>query len=229
MSELTGPMPHTSREGAAHEAPTAHHFEELGQQHDAGRLGMWTFLVTEILFFGGMFAVYAAYRALYPGAFARASAELDVVLGGWNTVVLIGSSLTVAMAVHAAELGRNRSVGWWLFATLGLGGVFLGVKAYEYWHKAHEGLLPGPGFEFHGQSGGAEQLFFAMYFAMTGVHAFHMLIGFGLIVWILLKLRAGAFSARHHPHVENFGLYWHFVDIVWIFLFPLLYLLGRHQ
>jgi cytochrome c oxidase subunit III len=209
-------------------APTAHHFEDLEQQHEAGRLGMWAFLVTELLFFGGMFAAYAVYRALYPGAFDRASQELDVVLGTINTVVLIGSSLTVAMAVHAAQLGRARAISGWLWATLGLGLLFVGIKAAEYSHKIDEGLLPGPGFVFRGQVGGAEQLFFAMYFAMTGVHAFHMLIGFGLILWLLVLVRRGAFSAHHHPHVEIFGLYWHFVDIVWIFLFPMLYLLGRH-
>ena len=217
-----------SSAGANLHAPTVHHFEDLDQQHDSVRLGMWAFLVTEILFFGGMFAAYATYRALYPAAFARASHELDVVLGSINTVILIGSSLTVALSVHAAALGRIRAVGLWLVATLGLGIVFVCIKGVEYAHKIEEGLLPGPNFALNGQQGGAEQLFFALYFAMTGVHAFHMLVGFGLIAWMLVLLRRGKVSSRHHPHIENFGLYWHFVDIVWIFLFPMLYLLGRH-
>ncbi len=208
--------------------PRAHHFEDLEQQHESGRLGMWAFLVTEILFFGGLFATYAVYRGLYPTAFGRASLELDVRLGLINTFVLIGSSLTVALSVRAAQLGRLRAVGAWLWATLGLGGLFVGIKAFEYAHKVHAGLVPGAGFTFGGQSGGAEQIFFALYFGMTGVHAAHMLIGFGLILWLLLSLRQGKLDAQHHPQVELFGLYWHFVDIVWIFLFPMLYLLGRH-
>ncbi len=214
---------------AGHEDPwLQHHFEDLGQQHETASFGMWVFLVTEILFFGGLFAAYAVYRSSYPDAFERASATLDVALGGINTAVLIGSSLTVALSVHAAQLGRLRAVGGWLVATLALGAVFLAIKGVEYAHKVHEGHVPGPDFRFDGAPGGPEQLFFALYFAMTGLHAFHMIIGIGLIAWVLVKLRRREIAAEHHPHVELFGLYWHFVDVVWIFLFPLLYLVGRH-
>jgi len=202
---------------------------DLEQQQEAGRLGMWAFLITEILFFGGLFAAYAVYRASYPQAFARASRSLDVALGGLNTAILIGSSLTMALAVRAAQLDRVRAVSRWLLATLVLGGVFVGIKGVEYAHKAHEHLIPGPDFVFQGVPGGPEQLFFALYFCMTGLHAFHMLIGFGLILWLLRVVRSGRVSGDHHPHIELFGLYWHFVDIVWIFLFPLLYLIGRHS
>jgi len=206
----------------------AHHFDDLEQQHEAGRLGMWAFLVTEVLFFGGLFACYAVYRHAYPEAFARASKELDIQLGAINTAILIGSSLSMALAVHAASLGKNLRIAAWLAVTLVLGGVFIGIKGVEYAHKFHDHLVPGPGFLFDGQPGGHEQLFYALYFTMTGVHAFHMLIGFGLIAWLIALCLRGRFTAKHHPQIELFGLYWHFVDIVWIFLFPLLYLIGRH-
>jgi cytochrome c oxidase subunit 3 len=209
-------------------AAVAHHFEDLEQQHEAATLGMWAFLVTEVLFFGGLFGAYAVYRFQYPQAFAHASAHLDIGLGAANTAVLIGSSLTMALAVRAAQLGRRAGITGWILATMLLGSVFLGVKAVEYSHKFHEHLVPGPGFVFEGVPGGHEQLFFACYFAMTGMHAFHMLIGLALMVWLLALNARGRFTAEHHPAVELFGLYWHFVDIVWIFLFPLLYLLGRH-
>ena len=206
----------------------AHHFEDLEQQHEASTLGMWAFLITEVLFFGGLFAAYAVYRFSYPEAFVHGSSHLDIRLGAINTVILIGSSLTMVMAVHAAQHGRNGAIAAWILATMLLGTAFLGIKAVEYSHKYHESLIPGPNFAFEGVPGGHEQLFFACYFAMTGMHAFHMIIGMGLMVWLLALCAKRRFTAEHHPAVEIFGLYWHFVDIVWIFLFPLLYLLGRH-
>lgn len=217
----------------AHHGPLAHHFEDLEQQHESAALGMWAFLVTEIMFFGGLFGGYAVYRSMFPEAFAAASAELDYVLGGWNTAVLIGSSLTMVLAVHAAQQGRGKAIAGWLWATIGLGAVFLGIKAVEYAGKWEHHLVPGPHFEFHGahgagSGGGHEQIFFAFYFAMTGLHAFHMVIGIALLAWLSTRALRGHFTAEHHPWVEMMGLYWHFVDLVWIFLFPLLYLIGRH-
>jgi cytochrome c oxidase subunit 3 len=213
----------------AEHAAHAHHFDDAAQQHEASTLGMWLFLVTEVMFFGGVFTVYVAYRSLYPEAFGHASHHLDVRLGSFNTAVLIGSSLTMALAVRAAQLGRRHTViiGW-LLATMLLGSTFLGVKAYEYWHKFHEGLVPGPLFVYEGPDAGQAQLFFGVYFAATGLHALHMVIGLGLLTWLVRQAGRGRFSAAYYTPVELMGLYWHFVDIVWIFLFPLLYLIGRH-
>jgi cytochrome c oxidase subunit 3 len=214
--------------GAAHVANLAHHFEDLEQQREAHTLGMWAFLVTEILFFGGLFAAYVIYRLSYPEAFANASNQLDARLGGLNTAVLIGSSFTMVLAVRAAERRSKWAIAGWLWATVALGTAFLGVKYVEYGHKWEHHLVPGPNFLFEGQPGGSEQLFFALYFAMTGLHAFHMLIGAGILIWLSVLALKGRFDRPGRNAVEMAGLYWHFVDLVWIFLFPLLYLLGRH-
>jgi cytochrome c oxidase subunit 3 len=207
----------------------AHHFDDAEQQHTAAALGMWVFLVTEVMLFGGMFTAYVVYRSLFPAAFGHASSHLDVRLGTANTAILICSSLTMALAVHAAQLGagRRRIVGW-LVATLVLGTGFLGIKAYEYAHKIHEGLAPGPAFTYTGADARQAELFFSVYFAMTGTHAFHMVIGAGLLTCLIVQARRGRFGAAYHTPLELGGLYWHFVDIAWIFLFPLLYLIGRH-
>jgi cytochrome c oxidase subunit III len=215
----------------AHSAPPgalAHHFSDLEQQHEATTLGMWVFLVTEVMFFGGLFCAYAVYRGLYPEAFARASHHLDVQLGAINTAVLIGSSFTMVLAVHAASLRKRGAITLWLAATIVLGAAFLAVKAFEYRDKWEHHLIPGPGFRFEGAAGGNEQLFYALYFAMTGLHALHMLIGMVALAWLAVLARRGRFDLPGRNGVEIAGLYWHFVDLVWIFLFPLLYLIGRH-
>lgn len=208
-------------------AQPAHHFDDLEQQHEAASLGMWAFLLTEVLFFGGLFAAYAVYRGMYPEAFAHASTALDVKMGAINTFVLIGSSLSMVLAVHAGHHGKGKAIAFWLWVTIALGSVFLVIKGFEYAHKWHEHLIPGPGFAFEGVPGGHEQLFFALYFAMTGLHGFHMLIGLVLMVWLSWHALRGRFSTGNSNWIEMFGLYWHFVDLVWIFLFPLLYLLGH--
>lgn len=209
--------------------PVAHHFDDAEQQHTAAALGMWLFLVTEIMLFGGMFTAYVVYRSRFPAAFGHASSHLDVMLGSINTAVLICSSLTMALAVHAAQLGATaRRIVGWLLATIGLGAAFLGIKMYEYAHKIHDGLAPGPAFTYAGPDANQAELFFSVYFAMTGTHAFHMIIGIGVLTWLIVKARRGCFSAGYYTPVELGGLYWHFVDIAWIFLFPLLYLIGRH-
>ena len=203
-------------------------FDDLTQQHEAANLGMWVFLVTEILFFGGLFAGYTIYRTMYPEAFRAASHHLDLLLGSVNTAVLITSSLTMALAVHSAQAGRRQALMWFLLLTLVLGGVFLGIKGTEYVHKYEEALVPGLRFGYSGPHASQVQLFLIFYFVMTGLHAFHMLVGIGLLGVLTGLAWRGHFSAGHYAPVETSGLYWHFVDIVWIFLFPLLYLVGLH-
>jgi len=315
-----------------HQPGLQHQFEDMGQQQESDSIGMWMFLVQEIMFFGGLFTVYLVFRSRYPMAFAAGSNHLDVVWGAANTVVLIVSSLTMALAVHYAQLGKRNLQVILIILTMILGTVFLGVKAIEYTHKYHEGIVPvsglnlrtadtkkdsarnvsknleeqeknsldvpeqaknhdGPsaaaaadhqgttgehsaGGEHHeyvnrrgdfiwedtslavmAQQGkfltdaekigyfengyeGKEispekfrdkvRIFFYIYFAMTGLHALHMIIGLALMAWLLWKAWIGTFTPEYYAPVEMAGLYWHFVDIVWIFLFPLLYLLGRH-
>lgn len=224
MAEALAPA-HASDLHALH---VAHQFDDAEQQWRASTLGMWVFLAQEVLFFGGIFAVYVVYRVLYPEAFAVASNHLDVTLGTFNTAVLIGSSLTMALAVHAAQVGHRRALVGWIVATMTLGSVFLGVKVYEYAHKWHEHLVPGPFFQWHGPHPQQAEIFYSLYFGMTGLHALHMVIGIGIMLWLVAAARAGRFGPDYHNPVEITGLYWHFVDIVWIFLFPLLYLIGRH-
>jgi cytochrome c oxidase subunit 3 len=226
-------------------APLAHHFTSYEQQREASFLGMWFFVAQEVLFFGGLFTVYLVYRSRNALDFAIASSELDVFWGGLNTAVLIVSSFTMAMAVRSAQLGKRNPLVLFLVLTLLLGGVFVGVKYIEYSTKIEHHLFPGQS-DFHFEVPpsvvehfelGAERValmqqrakvFFSIYFAMTGLHALHMLIGMGLIVWLLFPAWRGKFDHDYHNPIECFGLYWHFVDLVWIFLFPLLYLLGRH-
>jgi len=205
-----------------------HHFEDLEQQFESSALGMWAFLVTEILFFGGLFAGYLLYRFKYPEAFVLGSHELDVTLGAVNTAVLICSSLTMALAVYWAHLGEKKKIILFIVLTIVLGLVFLGIKTVEYSHKWHEHLMPGPGFAFEGPYADQVRIFLSFYFVMTGMHAFHMIVGIGLMIYLIVKASKGAYTKEHSTPVEMSGLYWHFVDIVWIFLFPLLYLIGRH-
>jgi cytochrome c oxidase subunit 3 len=206
-----------------------HHFDSLDQQFDASVLGMWVFLVTEIMFFGGLFMAYIVYRTWYPDSFAAGSHHLDVTLGAINTGVLIASSLTMALAVYA---GQQASRPWQLLflgLTLVLGLVFLGIKAVEYAEKFRDHLVPGPNFVWEGAGNPhAVQMFYSLYFAMTGLHALHMIVGAGLIIVLMVMSARGRFTGVWSTPIEVGGLYWHFVDIVWIFLFPLLYLVARH-
>jgi cytochrome c oxidase subunit 3 len=206
----------------------AHQFDHVEQQHEAASLGMWAFLVTEVLFFGGMFLGYAVYRFMYSQAFSAGSNHLDIWLGTINTAVLIASSLSVVLAVHAAQKNQNRLLLWMLLLTLGLGLVFLGIKFTEYHHKYEEHLIPGLNFFFAGAHARGAAVFFSFYFAMTAMHALHMIIGIGVFIALAVNARRGHYSSRYYTPVELAGLYWHFVDIIWIFLFPLFYLLGRH-
>jgi cytochrome c oxidase subunit 3 len=223
-----GADPH-AQELHEHPLGLAHQFEDLHQQLDSSVLGMWVFLITEIMFFGGLFAGYAIYRSAAPEAFAAASHHLDITLGGFNTIVLIFSSLTMALAVRAAQLGNNKSIFNYLLATLVLGTVFLVVKAFEYHHKFVDHLVPGFTFQWaDAATAQGAQMFYCFYFAMTGMHAIHMIIGAGLLIYFLIQARKSRYHSEYYGPVEIMGLYWHFVDIVWIFLFPLLYLIGLH-
>jgi cytochrome c oxidase subunit III len=207
-------------------------FETMEQQRESATMGMWVFLVTEVLFFGGMFMTYTLNRSTYPTIFAEASRSIRLSLGAINTVVLIGSSLTMAMAVWASQVGKKQLITIFLIATLILGSVFLGIKSVEYHDKYVEHHIPGFSFSFEPGADVATnahaQLFFSLYFAMTGLHALHMIIGAGLLLWLIRESLRGRFTAEYNTPVELIGLYWHFVDIVWIFLFPLLYLIDRH-
>ena len=228
---------HQPAHGHAHDPALLHHFAEPQQQRDAASLGMWWFLATEVMFFGGLFCAYLIYRLMYFPEFGAASKTLDVRLGATNTVVLICSSLTVVLAVWAAQTRRRRMLVGNLALTLVLGLVFLGIKSVEYKQKFDENHVPGASFHFdeivpghpdqHANPQHA-QIFFALYFVMTGLHALHMIIGIGIFVWLLVMAWKGRFTPEYNTPVEIGGLYWHFVDIIWIYLFPLLYLIDRH-
>jgi cytochrome c oxidase subunit 3 len=222
-----------------------HHFDDLDQQREASTFGMWVFLCTEILFFGGLFTTYVVYRQRFHGVFAQASHELNVWLGATNTAVLIISSLTMALAIWAAQINRRKLTVMFLLLTMALGLTFLGIKTIEYSEKGvpfgikalenltKHHLTPGPRFHYDcppGEPCHPEQaeVFFSLYFAMTGLHALHMVVGVGLLSYLLVPSWRGRFTAEWHNPLECIGLYWHFVDIVWIFLFPLLYLIGAH-
>jgi len=213
---------------AAHPTGLRHHFDTVEQQLEASTLGMWVFLLTEIMFFGGMFGGYTVYRNMYPEAFASTSHFMNVTLGGTNTAVLICSSLTMALAVRSAQLGKKKALIVFLLCTLALGLIFLGIKYMEYHEKWVEHHIPGPGFHYADSRYFKQaQILFFLYFAMTGMHALHMIVGAGLITTLIVMAARNRFSAAWYTPVEMIGLYWHFVDIVWIFLFPLLYLIGH--
>jgi len=233
--------PHAAH--AEHHPRQQHHFFSMDQQLEASTLGMWVFLVTEIMFFGGLFMAYLLYRYWYPDAWAAASNHLNVKLGALNTGVLIFSSLTMALAVRSAQVGSWIGQIVNLILTILFGGTFLVVKYFEYKEKFDHHLVPGTmnghfaapteviaGHLVHAHQnvGSAEQLFFSLYFTMTGIHALHMVVGIALMSIILVMAWRKRFSPEYYGPVEVSGLYWHFVDIVWIFLFPLLYLLGAH-
>ena len=212
-----------------HHPALQHHFDDMEQQREASSLGMWVFLVTEIMFFGGLFMAYLVYRHASPEGFAEASHHLNINWGFLNTVVLIVSSLTMALAVRSAQTSAppKTQVGW-LVATMGLGTAFLGIKAIEYSDKFTHHLVPGPNFHWEGKNPPAAEMFYSLYFCMTGLHALHMIIGLGIMTVIAIMAWRRTFDADYYTPVEVSGLYWHFVDIVWIFLFPLLYLIDPH-
>jgi cytochrome c oxidase subunit 3 len=219
-----------------HEEGLQHQFVDVEQQRNAVSLGMWLFLGTEVMFFGGMFLAYLVYRYWYYNEFAAGSRSIDLVLGTVNTAVLICSSLTVALGVRAAQLGKRKLLVTLLLLTLLFGLAFLGIKGVEWYDKFEEHHIPGPSFsaqdliEKYPQipiDPRPEQIFFSLYFAMTGLHALHMVVGVGIFSFITFNAWKGRYTPEYHTPVEISGLYWHFVDIVWIYLFPLLYLIDR--
>ena len=304
VQEHPGGAPAAHAPAHEHHPMQKHHFDDMTQQYEASGFGMWVFLVQEVMFFGGLFVAYLVYRNLYYNAFGTASATLRIWLGTINTIVLIASSLTMAMAVNAASLGKRKLTMFFLTSTLVLGSVFLGIKVVEYSEKFEKREVPGANFCFHpsggecsnvveradepdtfvgnlrivkryltggwgklpegehvggpeyagtqhetgasgatveglatGDTPGANErqrsmpgseIYFSLYFAMTGMHALHMIIGAGILIWLLYWAHKGLYTPEYFTPVENFGLYWHFVDIIWIYLFPLLYLINRH-
>lgn len=206
----------------------AHHFESAAAEFEAAKQGMWVFLVTEVLMFGGLFVAYGIFRNLYPEAFHAAHKVLSVKMGAINTAVLITSSLTMALAVTATQRGQNKKAFGLLAMTLLCACGFLVIKYFEYTHKIHEGTLPAGLFHSTEQELLLPKvpLFFSLYFVMTGLHGLHVIIGMGLMVWLMLRNRRGDFGSHYFTPVELVGFYWHFVDLVWIYLFPLLYLVG---
>ena len=223
--------------GTATINPLAHQFDDLEQQHDASYFGMWIFLATEIMFFGGMFAGYTIYRHEYFYSFVAGSHLLKWEFGAANTAVLICSSLTMALAVRAAQMGQRKALIIFLLLTIVLGLAFLGIKfTFEWSHDWEEHLVPGINWapnpdvlaSFQAEHAVSQnvELFMFFYFAMTGFHALHMVVGVGLLTVLAIMAGQNRFSPQRFNPVEGSGLYWHFVDIVWIFLFPLLYLIG---
>lgn len=224
----------TSHSAEGHPAHLEHHFVSSEQQFDAAKMGMWLFLVTEILLFSGMFVTYTVFRSWHPEVFAHSAELLDWRMGGINTLVLLASSFTVALAVHFAQKDNMRLVIINLMVTLVFAFLFLVIKYFEYTGKFAHGVFPGAAFDPHGVAGGHNYAdynipyaaqFFSIYFVMTGIHAFHVIVGIGVIAWITLRVSRGEFSSAYYTPVELTGLYWHLVDIIWIFLFPLLYLI----
>lgn len=202
-----------------------HHFVDSEQQFDSAKLGMWVFLVTEILFFGGLFVAYIVYRAWHPELFTMAATQLDTMMGGINTLVLIGSSLTMALAIRAAQTDNPSASIKYLASTVALAFVFMIIKYFEYTHKFELGIFPGENYTFTGIDHPNANIFFSIYYMMTGLHGIHVIIGIGIITWLIFKTKKGAYSSSYYTPVEITGLYWHLVDIIWIFLFPLLYLI----
>jgi len=218
MSQTTDP--------SSHPAHLAHHFSDTEQQRESAKLGMWIFLLTEILLFGGLFCAYAIYRSWNPDIFHNGHAFLNTTLGTINTVVLITSSLTIALAIRFMQVDNKKAAIVNLVATLSLAGVFLVIKYFEYAHKIHEGQLPGKFYTFEGIEGTNPHIFFSVYFLMTGLHGIHVLAGMAVIGWVLVRTIKGHFSSDYYTPLEMSGLYWHLVDLIWIFLFPLFYLVG---
>lgn len=209
-----------------YEHHTAHHFENAEAEYNASKLGTWLFLMTEILMFGGLFVGYAIYHHDMPETFKAGSKFLDVKMGTLNTVVLIFSSLTMALSIYYAQIGKKAQVLYSLYTTLACGFIFMIVKAFEYSHKIHDGLLPGRLFSHATEAGTDLPIYFSFYFCMTGLHGTHVLVGMGLITWLIVRAHKGHFGPKYYTPLECVGLFWHLVDLIWIYLFPLLYLVG---
>ncbi len=204
----------------------AHHFDSAEQELQANKLGIWLFLSTEILMFGGLFVGYVIYHGLYPQMFAEGATHLDWKLGSLNTVVLLVSSFTMVLSIYYAQTNQQKKIANMLLITFLCGMIFMVIKAFEYSHKMHLGLLPGDLYTFAGAESGSMAMYFSFYFLMTGLHGSHVLIGMGLIAWLWFRARKNEFNKDYYTPLEVVGLFWHLVDVIWIYLFPLLYLVG---
>lgn len=212
--------------GVAEKDPNlAHHFHDPEQQFEASKLGMWVFLVTEILFFGGLFVAYIVYRSWHPDLFEQAAMTLDTTLGAINTMVLIVSSLTIVLAVRAAQIDKQRQLMVMLGSTIALAITFMVIKYFEYASKFESGMLPAGMYTYEGIDHELAPVFYSIYYMLTGLHGLHVIIGIGLISWLMFRAAKGAYHSKYFTQVEVVALYWHLVDIIWIFLFPLLYLI----
>ena len=199
------------------------------QQHETTTFGMWLFLATEVLFFGALFTAFSVYRMHYPHAFTVGSEGMNLLLGATNTAVLITSSLTMAMSIHSIALGKQGRAAVYLIATIVIGSVFLGIKFLEYYQHYMEQKAPGLNFVSTDPAGRQIELFYVFYFVMTGLHAVHMIIGISILAILVMRIFGGSFTAAYHTPIEATGLYWHFVDIVWVFLYAIFYLPGVHK
>jgi cytochrome c oxidase subunit 3 len=210
----------------SHNPNLAHHYKTMGQQFSAAKLGVWLFLCTEILMFGGLFVGYIIYHGKYPEMFAEGAKHLDWRLGALNTIVLLTSSYTMASGIHYAQINERakslRALGITVLCAL----IFLVVKYFEYHHKFELGLLPGKYFAFQGAEHTNLAMYFSFYFLMTGLHGSHVVAGICLILWVMKRTAKGEFNSEFYTPVEGVGLFWHLVDLIWIYLFPLLYLVG---
>ena len=207
-----------------HSSLVAHQFDSLEQQRESESLGMWVFLVTEVMFFGGLFAIYAVYRYMYPHAYEEVSKYMDVFLGTLNTGVLLTSSFSMVMAVHYCREGKKKALLFCLMFTIACALAFLVIKGVEYHHKYEHGMMIGSLFHHEGVDAPKMHLVLCLYFFMTGLHAFHIIIGIGVLSWLVYLAFRNKVNAERYMAVELTGLYWHFVDLVWVFLFPLFYL-----
>jgi len=218
-----------AHEHAHHPPHLQHHFVSSEQQFDAAKMGMWLFLITEVLLFSGMFVAYTVYRVWHPEVFAGVSSLLDWRLGGLNTLVLLASSFTVALGIHYAQTDNKKGLVINLIITIVCALIFMTVKYFEYTGKFAHGIFPGAHYHPHGDYAQFDipyaPQFFSIYFVMTGIHGFHVLVGIGIFTWITIRAAKGHFNSEYYTPVELSGLYWHLVDIIWIFLFPLLYLI----
>jgi cytochrome c oxidase subunit 3 len=215
-------MPDATTHAPSH---LAHHFESLEKQAHAARLGMWLFLATEVLLFTALFAAYGVYRYLYSASFAEASRHIETWIGLTNTVVLVTSSFTVATGLHFATKGKGRLTAIFFGISVLLALVFLGFKYVEYSHHFAEGQLPGRFYTYEGVRGAGASLFFTLYVLITGLHGIHVIVGMTVLAVVGIRAGRGAFTAEYHVPVELAGLYWHLVDLIWIFVFPLIYLI----
>lgn len=203
-------------------------FATTEQQRETASIGMWVFLITEVMLFGGLFTAFTVYRLSHPTAFDAGSAHMEFLLGGINTAVLICSSYTMALAIHSAATGKEQRVALFLLATMVIGTVFLGIKFTEYYLHFRDHKVPALWFDYSGPQAPYVQMFFVFYFLMTGLHALHMTIGIGILSVLLFRTLLGSFSAEYHTPLELGGLYWHFIDIVWVFLYAIFYIPGLH-